>query len=137
MKSFITVLFMLVALGVQSQPASQKAFSRFVVSFNQGEFDGIYNDLNEGFQRQVDRAVVTGGISHIFETHGRIHSAVIERQTFDEGTYLAIGDQGVFRVVLSVDAGEQIDGLKIKAVAASAPLPAPSLVFNDTRRGDQ
>jgi hypothetical protein len=134
MKSFITVLFILVAPGLQSQPASQKAFCKFVISFNQGDFDKIYNELNDGFQKQVDRAVVTGGILHIFETHGRIHSAVIERQTSDEGTYLAIGDEGVFRVFVSVDAEQRIDGLRIKAVAAGIPLPAPSLVFNSTRR---
>jgi hypothetical protein len=136
MKNIVITSLMLIAIDVHGQPGSQTSFCKFVASYNQEHFDAIYNDLSDGFKTQVDRAVITGGLRHVFETNGPILSAVIERQALDEGAYVAIGDRGVFRVLLSIDSEERIDGLRIKALAA-APSQLPALVFNNVENQER
>jgi hypothetical protein len=133
MKNIATISLLLISFNLHSQTDSQTAFCRFVASFNQGKFDVIYNDLNDAFKAQVDRAVLTGGLRHVFETNGPIVSGVIEQQARDEGSYVAIAQQGAFRVLLSIDPEKRIDGLRIKALPAP-PSQLPALVFNDRHR---
>jgi hypothetical protein len=128
MKYLLIASLAIMILDLQGQSLNQTAFCRFVVSYNQERFDDIYSTFNENFKLQVDQAVVVGGLKHVFETNGSIRSAVIEQQTAEEGVYVAIGDKGVFRILLSVDEEGRIDGVRIKPMD-SAPLKAPSLLF--------
>ena len=128
MKSMLIISVMFSAFDLQGQPRSQRAFCKFVASFNEQQFDAVYNEFSDDFKKRVDRAVVTGGLLHVFESHGQIGSAIIERQSSEEGWYVAISDRGAVRIMLSVDAEERIDGLKIKVIGVPAS-PRPTLVF--------
>ena len=132
MKVLIITFLALMSLNLVGQPGSQTAFTNFVALYNQEQFEAIYNGLSDRFKAQVDAAVVTGGLRHVFETNGTIHSAIIERQSADEGSYVALAGQGALRILLSIDQAQQVDGLRIKIVPAPPPQP-PALVFNEAR----
>jgi len=132
MKLLMITFLGLMPLNLKGQPGSQTAFTSFVTLYNLEQFEAIYNGLSDRFKAQVDPAVVTGGLRHVFETTGMIHSAIIERQSADEGSYLALGGQGALSILLSIDQAQQIDGLRIKIVPAPPPQP-PALVFNEAR----
>lgn len=126
----VPVLFFVHTAAQTPQPP-QEVFCRFVLAFNERNFDGIYDAFSPVFQAQVDRAVCTGGLSHIFYTNGPVQTAAIAAQSAEEGVYYAVTDTGVFKVQLSIDNRQRIDGLRIQQLARSAPLPASlaSLVF--------
>ena len=71
----------------------------------------------------------TGGLMHVYRSNGRVQSAAIAQQTVDEGIYYAIAENGVFRVMMSVDSLQRIDGLRIQQIEQNTPVPLASLVF--------
>lgn len=120
--------------GEQATLPSQKSFCQFIAAFNRQQFDRIYDGLSPGFQTQIDRAVCEGGLLHVYQTNGTVLSACIERQTADEGTYYAVAERGIFKVIISVDSLDRIDGLRIKQVEGSVSMPVAHLFFSNAPR---
>jgi len=132
MRALFTINLLLLAFvhgAAQTAPPSQQAFCRFIAAFNRQELNEVYEALSPVFQGQVDRAVCTGGLQHVYRTNGAVLSAAVAFQTTDEGIYFAITEGGVFRVMLSVDSQQRIDGLRIQQVERNTPMPLASLVF--------
>jgi hypothetical protein len=63
--------------------------------------------------------------------NGPVQSGAVESEGVDEGTYYAITESGIFKVLLSIDNQQRIDGLRIQQLARATPLPTAmaSLVF--------
>jgi hypothetical protein len=133
MKTTLTVclnLLFFVQATAQTTPP-QQAFCRFVLAFNERNFNAIYDNLSPAFQAQVDRAVCTGGLLHVYRMNGPVQSGAVESEGVNEGAYYAITDSGIFKVLLYIDSQQRIDGVRIQQLARAAPLPPSmaSLVF--------
>jgi len=138
MKTLFTIPFLVFVYinGVaQTAPPAQQAFCHFIAAFNRLDLDAVYERFSPSFQAQVDRSVCTGGLTHIYQSSGVVQSAAIAYQTTDEGTYYAIAATGVFKIMLSVDDEQRIDGLRIQQIAMDTPMPLARLTFeNDKMR---
>jgi hypothetical protein len=135
MKSLFTICLLFFALvsGAQSSPPIQQVFCRFIAAFNGQELNVIYEDFSPSFQATVDRAVCTGGLASVYRANGVVQSAAIAHQSIDEGIYYALAENGVFKVMLSVDSLQRIDGLRIQQIKRSVPMPLVSLLFKNDR----
>jgi hypothetical protein len=112
----------------QTDPPPQKALCDLIRSFNHREFDIIYDKLNPDFRAMVDREVFTGGLVHVRQINGPINVAYAEQQTHDEGTYYISAENGIFRIMLSLDAQLRIDGLRIKQLARTVEVQSLATV---------
>jgi hypothetical protein len=121
MKAIILIACLTVLLfthaAAQTPQSPQQAFCRFVQAFNERNFNDIYDNLSPAFQAQIDRAVCTGGLLHIYSINGPVQSGAIESESPDEGAYYAITESGIFKVLLSIDKQQRIDGLRILQLA--------------------
>ena len=138
MKTLFTItLSIIIRVSAYSQtiPPVQQVFCGFIAAFNRQDLNAIYETLSPSFQATIDRAVCTGGLAHIYRSNGVVQSAAVSYQATDEGAYYVQGETGVFKVLLTVDSLQRIDGLRIQQIERDSSVPMASLFFKGDRPG--